>query len=152
MTIVQAEKKIRNAGSVGLIVLIILLISLAVDLTETIRKGGITNLQGSTISDVISIALFFLFILGIHKKSRVAAIGMLTYFLATVVLFGYSVLSHLTMRAALSQDDAIVILIVTVIFTPILYFTFEGARGAITYHQLRHSHSSTDQPVASLED
>jgi 4-amino-4-deoxy-L-arabinose transferase-like glycosyltransferase len=152
MTIIQAEKKIRNAGSVGLFVLIILLISLASDLVEAIGRGGIANLQESTIRDIIAIALLLLFIFGISKKSRMAAIGMFTYFLAAVLLIGYFLVNHLMARAALSQDNLIVILIVTAIFIPILYFAFEGARGAVTYHRLRHSSSSADQPVALGED
>jgi hypothetical protein len=151
MTITQAEKKMRNAGTVGLVLLILKLMSLVSDFVGATRKGDIFALPGSAMADIVAVVLLSWFMFGLHKKSRVAAIAMFTCFLVPLGMIVYFLVSHLAMRAVISQDDTIAILIATVIITPILYFSFEGARGTLTYHRLQ-AHSSADQPVASLED
>lgn len=134
MTLDQAVRRIRVAWIVGLI-------SAAVTLVVTlvaVNQGGTLNLQGTTI-EIFNLADVFLILLltfGIYVKSRVAAIGMLIYFLA----------SKIVMLAAGFNAGAAFVGIVA------LYFYFEGARGTITYHRLWQSGNLANPPAISPEN
>jgi serine/threonine-protein kinase len=131
MTLIQAKKKIRNAWIAGLISGFITLIFTLVAATS---EGGAVNIQGTTASiwNLLDVFLTFLFTFGIYMKSRVAAIGMFIYFL----------IGKLAMWATGPSLPGILIGVV------FMYFYFEGARGAITYHQLRQSYAP-DKPVTA---
>jgi hypothetical protein len=91
------------------------------------------NVQGTTISilNLLDVFLIFLFTFGVYMKSRVLAIGMFIYFL----------ISKLLVLAAGATLPAMLIGI------GFLYFYFEGARGAITYHRLRQSRIPPNSPI-----
>jgi hypothetical protein len=89
MTITQAEKKMRNAGTVGLVLLILKLMSLVSDFVGATRKGDIFALPGSAMADIVAVVLLSWFMFGLHKKSRVAAIAMFTCFLVPLGMIVY---------------------------------------------------------------
>lgn len=112
MTIMQAEKKIRNAWIASII-------------------AGLLNLLFAftvSIWSSMDALMMLIFTFGIYKKSRVAAIGMFIYFLA----------SRIVWTAILSAAGSSVMPGILV-GSAFLYFYFEGARGAIIYHRLRSS-------------
>lgn len=126
MTIAQAEKKIRNAWIASVIV-------------------GLINLLlvfTTSVWFLIDVFLMIVFTFGIYKKSRVAAIGMFIYFLVSRLAWWAAVLS-----AVLSAGYSILPWIL--IGGVLLYFFFEGARGAIIYHQLRAGKGPLASPPAS---
>ena len=126
MTIAQAEKKIRNAWIASVIV-------------------GLINLLlvfTTSVWFLIDVFLMIVFTFGIYKKSRVAAIGMFIYFLVSRLVWWAAVLS-----AVLSAGYSILPWIL--IGGALLYFFFEGARGAIIYHQLRAGKGPLASPPAS---
>jgi hypothetical protein len=134
MTLEQAETKIRNAWIASLISGFITLFFTVMAAT---RGGGIVNVGGAIVSlwNLLDVFLIFLFAFGIYMKSRVAAIGMFIYFLA----------SKLMMWAGVPQIGASVLIgiLIGIIF---LYFYFEGARSAVTYRRLRQSSATTIPP------
>jgi hypothetical protein len=134
MTLKQAVEKIRNAWIAGLISGFITLFATLVAATS---EGGTVNLQGTPISlwNLLDVFLILLFTFGIYMKSRVAAIGMFIYFLASKLLM-------------LAAGTALPGALAGIVF---LYFYFEGARGAITYHRLQEGCIPANSPTTSRE-
>lgn len=140
MTIEQAQKKIRNAWIVGLISgFMTVLFTIA----GAANPSGSFEFQGSAFGlwNLLDVFLIFLFTFGIYMKNRVAAIGMVVYFL----------ISKLDQFLARPEIDAFA-LYGTALGVVLLYFYFEGARGAIAYHRLRRAHTPVNPPVTSPGD
>jgi hypothetical protein len=137
MTIIQAEKKIRNAWIVGLISG---LTTLIFTLAAATSQDGTIDLAGTivTVWYLIDVGLIFLFAFGIYIKSRVAAVGMFIYFLV----------SKLMMWGAAFSSGASLISLGILIGAVCLYFYFEGARGAIIYHRLRSGKELIVDPMS----
>src|SRR5712691_878102 len=136
MTIEQAQKKIRNAWIIGLISGFMTLLFTVAAAT---REGGTLDVSGTVLSlwNLLDVFLIFVFTFGIYMKSRVAAVGMVAYFLVR----------KLMSWAALPKLDIFVL-----IGMAFLYFYFEGARGAIAHHRLRQAHTPINPPVTSPGD
>jgi hypothetical protein len=141
MTIAEAEKKIKIAWIVGIISGFVTLIFTLVVATSA---GGTVEVQGITVSlwMFLDIFLIFLFTFGIYMKSRVAAVGM----------FIYALISKLIMWGAGFSAAGAPALPGVVLGIAILYLYFEGARGAIAYHQLRAEDVPANPSVAVPED
>lgn len=135
MTLAQAEKKIRNAWILGLISGFT---TLLFTLMAATSEGGTADFQGTTVSlwYLLDVFLIFLLTFGIYRKSRVAAIGMFIYFLLSKLMIwsvGLSVAGPSVLPGILTG----------IVF---LYFYFEGARAAITLHQLQQDHPPVTSP------
>ncbi|HET9257674.1 MAG TPA: hypothetical protein VFO16_21090 [Pseudonocardiaceae bacterium] len=136
MTLDQAGRKIRAAWIAGLIsASATLIVTLA-----AISQGGTFNLQGTTIStgNFLDVFLILLLTFGIYMKSRVAAIGMLIYFLISKLIM-------FTLAAGFN----VVAAVFAIVF---LYFYFEGTRGTIMYHRLRQSGNQANPPAIQPEN
>lgn len=141
MTLTQAEKKIRTAWILGLISGFVTLLFTLVAATS---EGGTADFQGTTVSlwYLLDVFLIFLLTFGIYRRSRVAAIGMFIYFLLSKLIMwsvGLSVAGSSVLPGILTG-------------IAFLYFYFEGARGAITFHQLRQGNPPIGSPVTFPED
>jgi hypothetical protein len=107
-------KKIRNAWVAGLI-------SAGVTLVVTVLAISGVSLMGYTAWELLDVVLILGLTLGIYKKSRVCAIAMLTYFVASKIML-------------ISETGKPSGLVTALIF---IYYYWQGVLGTFAYHRFR---------------
>jgi hypothetical protein len=139
MTLEEAEKKIRTAWIIGVISTFVTLIFTLIAMAS---EGGTIEVQGTSIGAwwLLDVFLGSLLVFGIYMKSRVAAVGMFTYFLISKLVIW-------TIGISVTGTAPGVLLGIA-----FLYIYFEGARGALTYHRLQVEDIPANPPDALPED
>ena len=106
--------KIRNAWVAGLI-------SAGVTLVVTLLAISGVSLMGYAAWELLDVVLILGLTLGIYKKSRVCAIAMLTYFVASKIML-------------ISETGKPSGLVTALIF---IYYYWQGVLGTFAYHRFR---------------
>lgn len=114
MTLENAQSKIRNAWIAGLV-------STFMTLGATVYVLTGRPFLNFSIWNFLDVLLLLILTFGIYQKSRLAAVLMLVYFLASRILTWFTL------------PPSIISLVVSAIF---VYVYFEGIRGTMAYHGL----------------